>query len=177
LSTKTINRHAAGKHVPTRITVTLAALKEGNLETSDSDASTDNLSGDFNQFDPPDNDADPPTCIQVEDRQSETNPGGLPEIIQKAWCGSRSRLDEYQSDLEEEDFDDNEAPDGDAEADSEGDSEFDWQENGIRNGLGQDDLVDEDLQRVISEFGRLFFHLFITSYNTFTNTPGYFSTS
>lgn len=74
--------HAAGKHVPTRITVTLAALKERNFETSDSDSDVsklDDLSGDFNQFDPPDNNADPPTRI-VEDRQSKTNTGRLPEV-------------------------------------------------------------------------------------------------
>jgi hypothetical protein len=79
--------------------------------------------------------------------------------------------------LEEEDYEDNATPKRDTEVDSDGDSEFDWQENGIRNGLGQDDLVDEDLQHVISEFCRLLFHLLITSYNAFTNMPCYFLSS
>lgn len=183
LTKKTIKRHASGAHVPTRITVTLAAHKQANPETSDSDASggdSGDLSGDFNPADGPipldaDTPADAPACIPVEEHdQSEAKAGGLPELVRNAWGGSRSRLYEYQSDMEEEDFYEKGSqakPDEDGDTDTEGGSEFEWEERGIRKDLGIDDLVEEDLQRVISQFGAFIFHSLITAYNTFANMP------
>jgi hypothetical protein len=71
--------------------------------------------------------------------------------LENTWAGCRARVDEYQSDVEEEDSDDNVA-----DADSDTESEFEWEGTRTRNGLGIDDLVEEDLQRIISEFSKVF---------------------
>ena len=76
----------------------------------------------------------------------------LEEIIQDTWSRRRARVDDYESDTESEDF--NEDADS-RDSGSDVDSEFESPEMGTRNGLEMDDLVDEDFQRLIAEFGAL----------------------
>ena len=80
------------------------------------------------------------------------------EMIQDTWSGCRARVDDYESDTESEDFNEDAAS---RDSVSDVDSEFDSPEMGTRNGLEIDDLVDEDFQCLIAEFGALLlFHHF-----------------
>jgi hypothetical protein len=83
----------------------------------------------------------------------------LEEIIEQTWSGRRARVDDYESDTESdtdsEDFNEEGANSSDSSTGSESsDEDLDSEspEIGTRNGLGMDDLVDEDFQRLISEF-------------------------
>jgi hypothetical protein len=100
----------------------------------------------------------------VEDSESDAKAGGLERIIQTTWSGCRSQVDEYESDAEDEDYEENTSPPmtNARHADSEIDSEFEWDGMGKRNGLGMDDLVDEDLERIIAEFSAHFSSSFIS---------------
>jgi hypothetical protein len=166
LSKKTINRHASGAHVPTRITVTLAAHKQANLESSESDSSTCDLSGDSDGYDPhplvipADGEVTEDLNTGTWNTLDEDQHGGLPEIIQKAWSRSRNAPNEYNSDDEDDHLNQNAVENNEntaengsqpmagadmgADTDSDVDSEFEWEGSGMRNGLGMEDLVDED---------------------------------
>ena len=67
----------------------------------------------------------------------------LDNILQKSWAECRPQVDEDKSD---EEGDSSESDDG-RESGSE------WGGEGIYNGLGRDDLIEEGLQRLIAEFG------------------------
>jgi hypothetical protein len=71
----------------------------------------------------------------------------LAEIIKETWSGRRSKMDHLDSDT---DADDSLAHQND---ESDSDSDLEWKEPGMRNGLDIDDLVNEDFQRIIAEFG------------------------
>ena len=85
------------------------------------------------------------------------------------WSGQRSRHDDHESETTEdsdESDEDSILPHqkgalphqnnaSDADRDSDMDSEYEWKEPGSRNGLEMDDLVDEDFQRIIAQFGVL----------------------
>ena len=108
-----------------------------------------------------------PGCDDVEDREdhglvNEDTPGlvdveatALEEIIQNTWS-RRARVDDYDSDDEsdEEDDDENDLEGNTNLNASDADSDIEWE--GKWNGLGMNDLVDEDLQRLIAEFSALF---------------------
>ena len=172
LSEKTIARHALGTHVPTRINVTLATAAAARKRAK-YDSSSDNglisdldsepeihgsqLSDDQGPINDPDGDY--PTCVGDDEHPTfvKGEESGLKKIIHDTWSGTRSRVDEYESDEEDQDFEENSShsmadPDSDMESDFEGDG------MGFRNGLAMEDLVDEDLQRIIAEFCELFFH-------------------
>jgi hypothetical protein len=181
LSEKTINRHASGTHVPTRITVTLASSGPQNHEDHDFSGSEDS---DDHPVDTPrsrPSDAFDPTALDpdaldldplawTEESQSDEKGEGLPSIIQETWSGCRSRVDEYQSDADEDDFDENGSqPMSDTDTDTFPESEFEWEASRMCNGLGMNDLIDEDLQHIISEFCELFISFVFTIYSFFTN--------
>jgi hypothetical protein len=165
LSEKTIERHASGTHVPTRINVTLAVAASqerarflGNLsgdlsgDSSDLDESTTHPDDyEDHHYDGWDGEPgpDPPNVADhPHNHNHDAEAGGLEIFIQKTWSGCRS-------DSEDEDEEDGRVQDSDSLGEE---SEFEWEEKGIRDHLGIDDLIDEDLQRVIAEFST---HLFL----------------
>ena len=167
LSEKTIERHSSGSHVPTRINVTLAAAaahKRTNVDENFSGYSTDSTERDSTdstepnfpvprlepqlQLDPKRHrelsvDWNP---AEEEDCDGEKDDGEsrmLDDILQKSWAECLPEVDEDESD---EEGDSSESDDG-RESGSE------WGGEGIYNGLGRDDLIEEDFQRLIAEFG------------------------
>ena len=164
LSEKTIEHHAAGTHVPTRINVTLVGAAQKHELSSDILA---DLSGDSSDIDIESSGLDfgsekspapaSPAAIFFaadEDRLDVVEPEidhELEEIVENTWSGRRATVEDYESDDEEEDYEGN----NDA---SEPDSEREWEQMGVRNGLEMDDLVDEDFQRIVAEFGALLFY-------------------
>jgi hypothetical protein len=157
LSEKIILRHASGTHVPTRITVTLASasqaahnhadLESSRSEASSSDEIADDLTGDFNEEQ--NLDAQPSEYLDADPQPS----GGHENILWNSWSGRRSRVDKYESDDEENDYEENNPPPiEDPESNSDIDSGGDSEEMGTHHGLGMDDLIDEDLQRILAEF-------------------------
>ena len=164
LSEKTIEHHASRTHIPTCINVTLAAAGWEQPKFF-SDISGD-LSGDSSENNPkiessiaphPTN-ADDDHAL-VKDSDSVADAGGLEKIIQ-TWSGCRSQVDYYKSDTEDK----GEALEEDAR-DSDVDSEFEREGTRIHNGLGMDDLIDEDLQCIIAEFSMHLFSLCYYYYN------------
>jgi hypothetical protein len=169
LSEKTIERHASGTHVPTRINVTLAAAAKkrakvdhssdvfgfGDLyddssaiESSDLEQSVETASGmDHTPDDEAWNAADEDHGFVEPDVEG----GRLEEIVRDTWSRCRSRLDDYESD----DVDEEEGFEGNADA-SDPDSDIELEGVGECNGLGMNDLVEEDIQRIIAEFSALF---------------------
>ena len=101
-----------------------------------------NLDGDLANIDPPFNDPDTTSNLDAD----------LAEIIQNTW--SRRRVDNYDEDTEDGSLIDDEEHDSDLEF------ELGSDETEMRNGLGLDDLVNEDFQRIISEFRTSFLLLF-----------------
>ena len=83
------------------------------------------------------------------------------EMIQDTWSGCRARVNDYESDTESEDFNKDAAS---RDSVSDVDSEFDSPEMGTRNGLEIDDLVDENFQCLIAEFGVLLLSHHLTSH-------------
>jgi hypothetical protein len=179
LSEKTIERHASGTHVPTRINVTLAvaaqdqakfqgkAKFQGNLDVSeDPDLSGDSSDLDSTTHPDPtnaDHHGEPELHLHHDDdvgdgepERGPTNAADHPHnhdaqidtIIQKTWSGWRSDTED-----EDEDYEGNGRV---LDPDSDEESDFEWEEKGQRNRLGIDDLIDEDLQRIIAEFSTLF---------------------
>ena len=171
LSEKTIERHSSGSHVPTQINVTLAAAaaqKRTNVDVfSDlyedfsgySTDSTERDSTDSPEFPvpqlKPQLQLDPKRHRELsvdwnpaeeEDYDVEKDDGNsrmLDDILQKSWAECRPQVDEDESDEE-----------GDSSESDEGrESGSEWGGEGIYNGLGRDDLIEEDLQRLIAEFG------------------------
>jgi hypothetical protein len=111
------------------------------------DAQTDGLElqgGSINPpFNPPFNDLE-----NINDRSDNgMDKPDLAEIIKETWSGRRSEMDNLDSDTDTDDS----LPHQNDESDS--DSDLDWKEPGMRNGLDIDDLVNEDFQRIIAEFG------------------------
>jgi hypothetical protein len=179
LSEKTIDRHVSGTHLPTCIKVThaSAAQKRAKFSGNLSNDFLGDLSGDSSGNDLGDSDLDSepdftetgsdpvgvelvpalhsprinehtvdPTWFENDENDAESKE--LREILETTWSGCRSRVDEYaESDAEDEDFEEDEDSDPDPDPD------FEWEEAGKRNGLGMDELIDEDLQRIIAEFG------------------------
>ena len=99
----------------------------------------------------------------------------LEEMVQDTWSGHCARVDDYESDTESEDFnehangrdsdsDERDLDSDERDSDSDVDLEFDLPEMGTRNGLEIDDLVDEDFQRLIAEFGALVLSHHLTSH-------------
>ena len=172
LSEKTIERHASGTHVPTRINVTIAAAaqKRANFELS-KDVFSD-LSGDSSDLDSQDLNTDPvhfhePGVAMPDDEDRyavDEDPLGfdgidvearrLEDIIQNTWS-HRSRVDDYDSDDSESEDEDEECRDFEGNANA-SDEDSDIEGEGMRNGLGMNDLVEEDLQRIIAEFSTPF---------------------
>ena len=170
LSEKTIEHHATGSHVPTRIFVTLTAAsqKQADVELS-SDIVGDLLSRDSSEVEYSLQENDPENSSERSfDRNLVINEDPLPpeegahgfynpkldlnleEIVQNTWSGRRATVEDYESDDEEEEFDGNDNA-------SEPDSDLESERMGFCDGLGMDDLVDEDFQRIIAEFGVFFF--------------------
>ena len=163
LSEKTIERHSSGTHVPTCITVTIASAAatqkraKTECEPFDSGDKSDLEILDFHQSEDPgtgpmdaleqDHTGPSDAVNQVNDAKT----GEIKKVIQNTWSGCRSRVEEYESDAEDEDFEDD-VPQAMVDSDSDIDSEFEGEVMGIRDGLGIDELVDEDLQRIIAEF-------------------------
>jgi hypothetical protein len=183
LSEKTIERHASGTHVPTRITVTLASQKQANLKVplpcdgdilgdlssdwggSDSVVADDLhvIAGELHAEDGRLAADDGDEGLAAEDgglaAEDDTAGGddaaggglGVEEILRNTW---RTRVGEFDSDVEDEDFEEKNTSD----LESETDSDWEGRDPGICNGLGMDDLVDEDLQRILAEFSASFFY-------------------
>jgi len=186
LSEKTIERHLGGTHLPTRIEVTRTAASShkrwcpevisvsnpsSDLSSDSSDLSSDSSDAESTQtgafeirvgmieLEQPHIEPDTVNDI-VNDSQvrSDTEEDALEQIVQESWSGHHSRVDDYESDTEAEDFNEDSAlprqiKGGDSDSDL--DSEFEWKDTGMHNGLELDDLIDEDLQRIIAEFGVL----------------------
>ena len=165
LSEKTIERHASGTHVPTRIFVKLAGASQkhadvelsseivGDLSQDSSDVEYSLQVNDAEKF--PKRSSDQGLLIDEDGHPEEEEAHGfddhdLEEIVQNMWSGRQATVEDYESDDEEEDFD------GSDNA-SEPDSDLESEQMGFRDGLWMDDLVDEDFQRVIAEFGVFFF--------------------
>ena len=182
LSEKTIERHLGGTHVPNRIQVTRAAASShphslnpiNSYDDLSSDVASDasgvssnvspSVSSDheskdvtivapLNDINPPFNDIDPPFNDPVNDE--------LAEIVRNTWSGRRG--DNYDEDTEDEDTEDEDyhgSPIDDIMPNEEHDSDAEFElgsdETGMRNGLGLDDLANEDFQRIIAEFGTSF---------------------
>jgi hypothetical protein len=189
LSQKTIERHSSGTHVPTRINVTLAATarKRPNIDPENylSDDSTDSTDLAFSLSDlddkpnpeaalarnpaqeyPPE--PHPEHALELEpavdwntaDELEDAYEGRfdaetllLDNMLRDSWSTCRSQVD---SDDEEENF---EGKDDSGDSDSDLDLGCDWEGDGIRNGLAMDELVEEDLQRLIAEFSAPFFFI------------------
>jgi len=177
LSEKTIERHASGNHILTHIKVTHAQKRarfsenlsstllgdlsgkddleslDSDLESTHSDAGSDadleeleetiryTWSDRVEDYDESD----------TEDVDTTVNEPGAPRvnITQDTWSGRRARVDDYvDSDTEDEDDQPRRTDTSDEDFD------FDFEEEmGTCNGLGMDDLIDEDFQRIIAEFG------------------------
>ena len=185
LSEKTIERHSSGTHVPTRINVTLAAAarKYPNHVLVDylSDASTDSTDLGFSVSDLDDNphpgpavarnhapgpnpeaaehayELEPAVDLNTADEDdrdhTRVEEGRFnAKMLQDSWPARRSHVD---SDAEEDFF--LEGKDDSGDSDSDLDFGSDCEGEGIRNGLAIDDLVEEDLQRLIAEFSAPFF--------------------
>ena len=177
LSEKTIERHASGSHVPTRINVTLAAAaaapsqKHADLKLSsmgDISGSSSDEESDICDVESSGMDIGHETTtgyhVQVgldtrvdEDPQYVDPPHfeepehdlELEEIVHNTWSGRRATVEDYESDDEEDDIEGNEfVPEPDPDIETEG--------MGERYGLEMDDLVDEDFQRIIYEFCAFF---------------------
>jgi hypothetical protein len=87
---------------------------------------------------------------------SDTDEGGPVPTLQDTWSGRRSRNDDYEPDTDEEHSNEegyHQINGSDSDSDIDSASEFNWKEMGGRNGLEMDDLVDEDFQRIIANFG------------------------
>jgi hypothetical protein len=174
LSEKTIERHSSGTHVPTRINVTLAAAarKRTNIVLVDylSDASTDSTDLGFSISDLDDKQHSPGpnaehafelepavdlNTADEDDRDHTRVEEGQfnAKMLQDSWPACRSHVD---SDAEEDVL---EGKDDSGDSDSDLDLGSDWEGEGIRNGLAMDDLVEEDLQRLIAEFSASFFFI------------------
>ena len=76
--------------------------------------------------------------------------------IQDTWSGRWSVIVDYKTDSEPDDFDEGGNFDERGKTDSY--SEFHWKETGMRNGLEIDELVNEDFQRIIANFGKFSLH-------------------
>jgi hypothetical protein len=176
LTEKTIERHASGTHVPTRINVTLAFAAAAQKQTKflnnlSGDSSANGLDSDLestlaHKSDLESVDPDPTTNAADADHhtfddnhtfddKSHAKTENVEKIVQSTWLRCRSRDDEYESEVEdtEESEEDGSRPKTNAVAtDSDIDSEYEGEGMRIRNGLGMDDLIDEDLQRIIAEF-------------------------
>jgi hypothetical protein len=180
LSEKTIEQHLGGIYLPTRIKVTRAAASHKrqrpervSVSNPSSDLSSDSDSGWSGGSGPesiqteafeiqvgkieleqpciePDT-VNQSTVIDNPQIISDAEEGDFEQVVQDTWSGCHSRVDDYESNTEVEDFD------KDKDSDSDVDSEFDWGERGMRNGLEMDDLIDEDFQHIIAEFGVLTF--------------------
>ena len=70
------------------------------------------------------------------------------KVVQETWSGRRTTIE-----VEESDTDGEEDPIRYEDTDSELDLDIAAEETGLRNGLGMDDLIDEDFQRIIANFG------------------------
>ena len=182
LSEKTIERHASGTHVPTRINVTLAtaARKRTNIDIFSDPI--DNISGsssDSTERDTPDspelNSPVPELYSPVPELKLDPQQHRLPsvdwnpayeeedvgsddgqsrlldDILKRSWSACRPQVDRYDSDSEED-------GDGSESYDME-DSGSDWGGEEFFNGLGREDLIEEDFQRVIAKFCA---HLFLS---------------
>ena len=151
LSEKTIERHASGTHVPTRINVTLAtaARKRTNIDIFSDPI--DNISGsssDSTEHDTPDspelNSPVPELYSPVPELKLDPQQHRLPSVDwNPAYEEEEVGSDDGQSRL----LDDIE------------DSGSDWGGEEFFNGLGREDLIEEDFQRVIAEFCA---HLFLS---------------
>ena len=159
LCEKTIERHLTGTHLPTHIKVTHAAAHldsvdnlSGDVSSDDSDDSRDSRgldieSSDANVLDidvlstvnEPDNEPDAPH-INITVNESDAP---CVNITQDTWSGCRAQVNDYiDSNTEDKDYEDDQPHQTDP---SEEDFDFDFEEEmGTHNGLGTDDLIDED---------------------------------
>ena len=100
----------------------------------------------------------------TEDVNTTVNEPGAPcvNITQDTWSGHCAQVDDYvYSDTEDEDFEDDQPHRTDT---SDKDFDFDFEEEmGTCKGLGTDDLIDEDFQQIIAEFGVSNFHSCVTT--------------
>ncbi|KIM39918.1 hypothetical protein M413DRAFT_29075 [Hebeloma cylindrosporum] len=180
LSEKTIERHVSGTHIPTRIKVTHAeaAHKRARFTSNLSSDPLGDLSGDSDGNESFESDSESmlddvlpregpsdltpqpdfePAPVNTAD--VDANRGTGPEreelegTIRDTWSGRRARVEDYESDPEDEDFEEDVSRSQSPEnSNSDQESEFEWEGMRIPSGLGLDDLVDEDLQQIIAEF-------------------------
>lgn len=158
LSEKTIERHLTGTHLPTRIKVThaSAAAYLDSVDDLSGDLSSilGNDSDDSKDFGGSDIEATHGAIVlDIDELPTVNDPDpSTVDIVQDTWSGCHAQVNDYlDSDTEDEDFEDNQPHQTDM---SDEESDFNFQEEGMgmRNGLGTDDLIDEDFQRIIAEF-------------------------
>lgn len=91
---------------------------------------------------------------------TDTEEDNVPKIVKDTWSGRRSHVEDYHSDSEDDDFNKHTFPQQGkpTHSASESDSEFEWNETGMRNGLEMEDLVNEDFERIIAQFGAFPFY-------------------
>jgi len=183
LSEKTIEQHLSGTHIPTHIKVTLAEAAQkrmwlsgnfsgdllGDISDDPNGNDLDFLHSDLEstysdvllEQEHPDPDLqDPlpdihPACANTE---ADADLEDLEETVRNTW--KWARVDDYESDEEDDGIEDAPQPQPQTSmgnSDSDPESEFEWEGMEIPHGLGMDDLVDEELQCIIAEFGELFF--------------------
>ena len=179
---KTIERHASGNHILTHIKVTHAQKRarfsgnssrdllgdlsgedelecldsdlESDLESTHSDAMPEEGQSGLDLHEPlPDIDPAQPNTADTAQmtRGSDADLEDLEETVRNTW--QRARVEDYKSDEEDNDFEDAPRRPQTNTGDSDLESESEWEGMRIPDGLGTDDFVDEELQRIIAEFG------------------------